>query len=139
MSDAVRFEDLFPVNEAPEEAEPWARPVQPEWLGPPAGELGGVVPLGLVLARSELGVVALSHAIAYSTGVAFDLVAQAGGLTPRSAQGSSTTSTPGGSAATSCPRASCGSGSSFPTGRGSRTSARNGRTFARPTALRARS
>ena len=92
-----------------------ARPVQPEWLGPPAGELGGVVPLGLVLARSELGVVALSHAIAYSTGVAFDLVAQAGGLTPRSAQASSTTSTPGGSAATSCPRASCGSGSSFPT------------------------
>ena len=64
-----------------------AQAVQPEWLGPPAGELGGVVPLGLVLARSELGVVALSHAIAYSTGVAFDLVAQAGGLTPRSAQG----------------------------------------------------
>jgi hypothetical protein len=87
LGSGVSFEALFPPDEPPaqEEADPWAD-LRPDWLGPPAGELGGVVPLGLVLGRSDHGVVALSHAVAHSTGVSFHLVAYAGGLKPRDAQ-----------------------------------------------------
>jgi hypothetical protein len=83
----VSFETLFPPDEPPrqEEADPWVD-LRPDWLGPPAGELGGVVPLGLVVGRSDRGVVALSHAVAYSTGVSLELVAYAGGLEPRDTQ-----------------------------------------------------
>lgn len=52
----------------------------PPWFGPPEDELGAVVPLGLVAARSESGVVALSHATVYSTGLALDVIAAARGL-----------------------------------------------------------
>ena len=52
----------------------------PAWFGRPETELGTVVPLGLVVGRSERGVVALPHVTAYSTGVAFDFVAAARGL-----------------------------------------------------------
>ena len=38
------------------------------------------MPLGVVIARSETGAVAVSHAVAYSTGVAFDFRAEARGL-----------------------------------------------------------
>ena len=53
---------------------------RPTWLGPPEGELGAVVPLGVVVGRSERGVVALSHAVAHSTGVALELAAEMQGL-----------------------------------------------------------
>ena len=56
------------------------RPRMPPWFGHPDDELGAVVPLGLVVGRSEGGVVALPHATVYSTGVAFDIVAIARGL-----------------------------------------------------------
>jgi hypothetical protein len=62
-------------SEQPEE------PKRPGRLGPPEDELGTVVPLGLVIANSERGAVALSHATAYTTGVSFDFVARARGLT----------------------------------------------------------
>lgn len=65
-----------------EEPEPPPEPVfheRPEWLGPPDGELGAV-PLARILARSESGVVALSHAVAYSNGVTFELLARVDGL-----------------------------------------------------------
>ena len=52
----------------------------PPWFGPPGDELGAVVPLGLVVGRSESGVVALPHATVYSTGLAFDVLAAARGL-----------------------------------------------------------
>lgn len=52
----------------------------PLWFGPPEDELGAVVPLGLVAARSESGVVALSHATVYSTGLTLDIIAMARGL-----------------------------------------------------------
>lgn len=52
----------------------------PPWFGPPEDELGAVVPLGLVAARSESGVVALSHATVYSTGLALDVIAATRGL-----------------------------------------------------------
>lgn len=52
----------------------------PPWFGPPEDELGAVVPLGIVAARSGSGVVALSHATVYSTGLAFEVIAVARGL-----------------------------------------------------------
>src|SRR5207248_8085437 len=55
-------------------------PQMPPWFGPPDDELGAVVPLGLVIARSENGVVALSHATVYSTGLVLDVIAEARGL-----------------------------------------------------------
>jgi hypothetical protein len=80
----VSFADLFADDvEPPRPPEPPAVHERPVWLGPPEGELGVAVPLGLVLARSDRGVIALSHALAYSTGITFDLVAHVGGLEPR--------------------------------------------------------
>jgi hypothetical protein len=58
----------------------------PEWFGPPDGELGAYVSLGVVIARSDNGVLAISHAIGYSTGIGFELVAHARGLSPRDTQ-----------------------------------------------------
>jgi len=52
----------------------------PAWFGPPEDELGKTIPLDSVIARSESGVVAVSHAVVYSTGVAFDFVERARGL-----------------------------------------------------------
>lgn len=79
----MNFVDLFVDDTAPEEPEPPVVPHErPVWLGPPTEELGAAVPVGLVLARSERGVVAVSHALVYSTGVSFELVAQVSGLTP---------------------------------------------------------
>jgi len=61
-------------DESPEE------PTRPRWFGPPEDELGTVVPQGVVLARSERAVVALSHAVVYSTGISFEFLAVARGL-----------------------------------------------------------
>lgn len=58
-------------------------PALPPWIGPPEDELGAVVPLALVVGRSEKGVVALRHAAVYSTGVTFSFVALARGIDPR--------------------------------------------------------
>jgi hypothetical protein len=55
-------------------------PRRPDWFGPPEDELGVVVPQGVVLARSERAVIALSHAVVYSTGSAFEFFAVARGL-----------------------------------------------------------
>jgi hypothetical protein len=77
----VRFDELFfrPVEpEAGEEPEEDA-PDTP-WWGPPDRELGVCVPQSCVVARSDRGVVALSHVVAYSTGVHFDFVATGHGL-----------------------------------------------------------
>jgi hypothetical protein len=57
-----------------------AEPLRPTWFGPPENELGITIPLDRVIARSESGVVAVSHAVAYSMGVTFDFVARARGL-----------------------------------------------------------
>jgi hypothetical protein len=46
----------------------------PVWSGPPHGTLPGVVPLELVLARSEVAAVYVSRLSAYPTGVEFDLM-----------------------------------------------------------------
>jgi hypothetical protein len=54
---------------------------RPRWFGPPDDELGAVVPQGIVIARAERAAVALSHAVVYSTGVTFEFLARARGLT----------------------------------------------------------
>jgi hypothetical protein len=80
----MTFVDLFAEDlEPPPAPEPAVAQGRPEWLGPPEGELGVAVPLGLVLGRGDRGVIALSHVLAYSTGISLDLVAYAGGLEPR--------------------------------------------------------
>jgi hypothetical protein len=78
----MRFDQVFgpgPVDEPEDESHHDLR--QPEWFGPPSGELGASVALASVIGRSERGVVALSHAVAYSTGVVFEFLGQARGLT----------------------------------------------------------
>src|SRR5579885_1841379 len=60
--------------------------VAPPWVGPPDGELPTALPLAVVLGRSERGVVALSHALAYSTGVVLELVALGRGVADRNVQ-----------------------------------------------------
>src|SRR4051794_36635496 len=68
---------LMPAGDGGDEAEEdWHRP----WSGQPNDELGVAVPLGVVVGRSDTGVVALSHAIAYSEGVYFEFLAVARGL-----------------------------------------------------------
>ena len=46
----------------------------PPWLGPPQGELPGVVPFELVLARTERVAVCLAALRAYTTGFVIDLL-----------------------------------------------------------------
>ena len=78
----MRFDQVFglgPVDEPEEEPHHDLR--QPEWFAPPSGELGASVALASIIGRSERGVVALSHAVAYSTGVVFEFLGQARGLT----------------------------------------------------------
>ena len=79
----VSFVDLFEA----EDPEPplLAPPVEyerPVWIGPPEDELGAAVPLGQIVGRSDRGVVAISHALVYSSGLSFDLQAQVEGLRP---------------------------------------------------------
>jgi hypothetical protein len=65
--------DFFDVP-APPEPPPEPRYRLPPWLGPPRGELPGVVPFELVLARTERVAVCLAALRAYSTGFLVDLV-----------------------------------------------------------------
>ena len=75
----MSFVDVFSVGDPDEEPEP-EETVSPPWWGPPDDELGVALPQNLVLGRSERGVVALSHTVVYSTGVAFQFIALARGL-----------------------------------------------------------
>lgn len=72
------FTQMFPFRD--DDDEPPEESRSPRWFGPPDEELGVVLPQGIVLAHSIRGVVALSHAVAYSTGVSFEFVARARGL-----------------------------------------------------------
>jgi hypothetical protein len=71
------------ADETEQQAREWASPV---WFGPPGEELPVCVPLALVVARSASAVIALSHASAYSTGIAIEFVVQSHGLPEREAQ-----------------------------------------------------
>jgi hypothetical protein len=76
------FEQIFSYGPGEEPAE---EPEPPEWIGPPAGELGECAPLSLVVGRSDRAVIALRNATAFSTGVTFDLLALARDLGRREA------------------------------------------------------
>ncbi|HLH66765.1 MAG TPA: hypothetical protein VKV27_13790 [Solirubrobacteraceae bacterium] len=67
------MDDFFsPPPPAP--TEPRARHRPPVWSGPPHGTLPGVVPLELVLARSDRAAVCVSRLCAYPTGLGLDLL-----------------------------------------------------------------
>lgn len=72
------FVQMFSVGDGDDE--PSDEPQRPRWFGPPEDELGAVVPQGIVLARSERVAIALSHAVVYSSGIAFEFLAVARGL-----------------------------------------------------------
>lgn len=55
--------------------EPVVRYRSPAWAGPPDGALPGIVPLELVLARSDVAAVGVSHLAAYPAGFSFEVVA----------------------------------------------------------------
>lgn len=77
----MSFLDLFgfePDEAPPDEPSEVHEPMP--WLAPLESELGVSVPLSLIVARSEKGVVAVPHATVYSNGVQFELLAQARGL-----------------------------------------------------------
>jgi hypothetical protein len=76
----VGFVDLFYVDD--DDRLPVHAPKfeAPGWFGPSDDELGVHVSLNAIVGRSENGVVALSHAVAHSNGLAFEFVAQARGL-----------------------------------------------------------
>jgi hypothetical protein len=82
----MSFSQLFGTRRGDEVEQQQNEWVAPAWFGPPVDELPVCVPLTLVLARSETGVIALSHASVYSTGVAIELLVQARGLPEREAQ-----------------------------------------------------
>ena len=66
-------DDFFGRSEPPaRQSEPRYR--MPPWFGPPEGELAGVVPVELLLARTDEVAVGLSGVRAFSTGFAFGIV-----------------------------------------------------------------
>jgi hypothetical protein len=75
------FQSVGPAG--PDERKTWTSPA---WFGPPENELPACVPLGVVVARAENAVIALSHASVYSTGLGIELMVQARGLPERDAQ-----------------------------------------------------
>ena len=75
------FTQMFSFGGDDDESDSQEEPTRPPWFGPLEDELGAVLPQGIVLARSDRAVVALSHAVVYSAGAAFDFLAVARGLT----------------------------------------------------------
>ena len=76
----MSFDELFgrpePEDDEPDDIEPDI----PPWWGPAQDELGVCVALNSVIARSERGLVTVSHALVYSTGVELHFDALARGL-----------------------------------------------------------
>ena len=76
----MSFVERFGLPEPIEPPEHHPAPVPPEWFGPSEEELGAAVNLGAFVGRSDRGVVALSHATVFSTGLRLHVVARARGL-----------------------------------------------------------
>lgn len=76
----MSFVERFGLPEPIEPPKRHPAPVLPEWFGPSEEELGVAVNLGAIVGRSEHGVVALSHAVVYSTGLRLHVVGRARGL-----------------------------------------------------------
>jgi hypothetical protein len=79
MLNGMSFTEVFGFAEG--EPEQPGETLRPPWLGPPDDELGVAIPQAIVLARSRHGAVGLSHVIAHSSGVLFEFLAYARGLT----------------------------------------------------------
>jgi len=60
-------------DESARPVEPPPRQRRPRWVAPPENELGSVVPISLVLARTDELALVLSFVVAYSTGFALRL------------------------------------------------------------------
>ncbi len=69
------FFDVPPRPPLPDEPFAEDLPPDPPWLRAPDNVLGGVVPVQLLLARSERAAVIIRDVLAYSSGCALDLVA----------------------------------------------------------------
>lgn len=67
----MAFFDPVPLPEHGEE-----EPEQPEWLGPPAGVLGGVVPAQLLLVRTGRMFIAATHITVHPNGIEFRIDAR---------------------------------------------------------------
>ena len=77
----MSFIDLFSIEPDEEPPRELREEHEPEpWFAPPENELGVAVSLGVIVGRSEKGVLALPQMTVYSTGSQFELVAQARGL-----------------------------------------------------------
>jgi hypothetical protein len=76
----MSFIQVFGFNRDDDDPGSAPEPARPVWFGAPEDELGTTVPIDRVIARSEIGVVAVSHAVVYTPGVAFDFVGRARGL-----------------------------------------------------------
>jgi hypothetical protein len=70
--------DFFPPPPGPPDDEPQEYR-QPVWMGPPDDVLPGVVPVELVLGRSDSTVVALTGLRAFPTGVSMSLAVRFAG------------------------------------------------------------
>jgi hypothetical protein len=73
----VSFVERFGLPAPAEPPEHHPEAARPQWFGPSEQELGVAVNLGAILGRSAHGVVALSHAAVFSTGLRLHLVARA--------------------------------------------------------------
>jgi len=71
--------DFFPDPPGPPGADEPPEPPQPVWMGPPDDVLPGVVPVELVLARSESTVVLLTGVRAFPTGLQMNLAVRVRG------------------------------------------------------------
>lgn len=67
-------DDFFDPPQPREPQRPEQRYRQPDWAGPPQGELGGVVPVELLIARTESVAVAVLGVRGFSSGFSFELV-----------------------------------------------------------------
>lgn len=65
--------EFFPVPPEPQDAVDVPQAAQPVWLAPPEAVIAGVVPLELILGRSESTVVALTGMRAFPSGVQMNL------------------------------------------------------------------
>ena len=82
----MSFVDIFGLGDHDKEPGEQEEPERFPWWGPPEDELATAVLQRVVIGRSDQAVVALSHALVYSTGINLELIATARGLKRSEAQ-----------------------------------------------------
>jgi hypothetical protein len=71
----VSFSQVFGFRSPDDEPDAGEGAASPPWFGPPDDLLGIAVAHAVVLGRSDIGAVALSHTISYPAGAAFEFLA----------------------------------------------------------------